>query len=94
MTKKSVAKMEIEKNLVTRIFYIWGGLPWRKPVAMTTDVVVLLMVLFSWILQYPIEPCLLDFLKWFTTAINTLAFGTSLFEAMGEKKEEHCDSEP
>ena len=68
--------------MIKAFFYAWGGLPWRKPLAMTAGFCTLALVVASFILNRDIPPNACNLLIWIDTVIFSWAYGTSAAEAI------------
>ncbi len=70
--------------MIKAFFYAWGGLPWRKPLAMTAAIITIIMIFGAWVLQKDIPDNASTALIWFDGVIFSWAYGTSAFEAVRE----------
>ena len=68
--------------MIKALFYAWGALPWRKPLAMTAGFGTLALVVASFILNRDIPPNACNLLIWIDTVIFSWAYGTSAAEAI------------
>jgi hypothetical protein len=69
-------------------FIAWGGLPWRKPLAMTSAFVTLVIISYSAFTGRDIPLNTSNLLIWFDTVILSWAYGTSAAEAIKNVKKE------
>jgi hypothetical protein len=76
--------MRTNKAMIKAFFYAWGGLPWRKPLAMTAAIITIIMIFGAWVLQKDIPDNASTALIWFDGVIFSWAYGTSAFEAVRE----------
>lgn len=76
--------MRINKAMIKTFFIAWGGLPWRKPLAMTAAVITIIMIFGAWITGRDIPDNASTALIWFDGVIFSCAYGTSAFEAVRE----------
>ena len=70
--------------MIKAFFYAGGGLPCRKPLAMTAAIITIIMIFGAWVLQKDIPDNASTALIWFDGVIFSWAYGTSAFEAVKE----------
>lgn len=76
--------MRTNKAMIKTFFIAWGGLPWRKPLAMTAAIITIIMIFGAWITGRDIPDNASTALIWFDGVIFSWAYGTSAFEAVKE----------
>ena len=74
--------------MIKAFFYAWGGLPWRKPLAMTSAAMTLVIISYSAFTGKDIPANTTELLKWFDVVIISWAYGTSFGEAIKNVKKE------
>jgi hypothetical protein len=73
--------------MIKTFFIAWGGLPWRKPLAMTAAIVTIIMIFGAWVFNRDIPDNASTALIWFDGVIFSWAYGTSAFEAVKTSNE-------
>jgi hypothetical protein len=71
-----------EHNFIERFFYCWGGLPWKKPVAMTSDLVFLVLWCWCCIRGHDMPPTIAKMADSYLIFINLFAFSSSTLETI------------
>jgi len=78
-----------EKNILVRLFFTWGGIPWKKPLIMVSCVHFLVMETIGQFFGRDIPPILGEIYKVYMFTVITAGFGSSTIEAFrGDKKKE------